>query len=40
MSNNIIKEFKSILNETDWMDAQSKKAALEKVNIFQKLEFL
>ena len=40
MSNNIVKEFKYMLNETDWMDAQSKKAALEKVIFFQKLEFL
>lgn len=40
MSNNIIKEFKSILNETDWMDAQSKKAALEKVKYFPKIGIL
>ena len=31
MTNNILKEFKSILNEIDWMDTQSKKAALDKV---------
>ena len=34
MANNILKEFKYTLNETDWMDAQSKKAALDKVKSF------
>ena len=32
MTNNIIKEFKQILNETDWMDENSKKAAMDKAN--------
>ena len=31
MTNNILNEFKSILNETDWMDVSSKQAALDKV---------
>jgi predicted metalloendopeptidase len=31
MVENIREEFKAILNRTEWMDAQSKKAAIEKV---------
>ena len=31
MSKNILEHFKKTLNETDWMDAGSKKAAKEKV---------
>jgi hypothetical protein len=31
MTKTILNEFKQILNETDWMDVQSKKAALDKV---------
>ena len=37
MTNNILKEFKSILDETDWMDPQSRKAALDKVKSFKKI---
>lgn len=31
MTNNLLTTFKEMLNETDWMDEQSKKVALEKV---------
>ena len=31
MANNLLNEFKLILNESDWMDTESKKVALEKV---------
>jgi hypothetical protein len=33
MIQNLLDEFKKILNETDWMDDYSKKVALEKVFI-------
>lgn len=36
MTNNILKEFKQVLNETDWMDEQSKQAAKDKVNTRKK----
>ncbi len=31
MTQNIRKEFKRMINENDWMDTESKKAAQEKV---------
>ena len=37
MSNYILKEFKQILSEADWMDSQSKQAAIDKVIIFCNL---
>ena len=32
MTNNILEEFKKILNEVTWMDQKSKNAALTKVH--------
>jgi predicted metalloendopeptidase len=31
MIDNLLDEFKKILNESEWMDVESKKTALEKV---------
>ena len=44
MTNNLLTTFKEMLNETDWMDEQSKKVALEKVRkmsleFFVKLKY-
>lgn len=32
MTNNLLSAFKTMLNETDWMDEESKQVAIEKVN--------
>ena len=32
MTNNLLNAFKKMLNETDWMDDESKQVAIEKVN--------
>lgn len=32
MTNNLLNAFKTMLNETDWMDEESKQVAIEKVN--------
>jgi membrane metallo-endopeptidase-like protein 1 len=34
MVNNLLQEFKQILRESDWMDDESKKVAIEKVFIY------
>ena len=39
MTNNLLITFKEMLNETDWMDEQSKKVALEKVRKREYLKF-
>ena len=40
MINSLSEEFKKILNESDWMDADSKRIALEKVAKTLKFVFL
>ena len=36
MIDNLISEFKKILEESDWMDPESKQKALEKVSYMDK----
>ena len=37
MVQNLLEEFKQILRESDWMDEESKKVAIEKVCLFKSL---
>lgn len=38
MINNLLNEFKAILNESDWLDAKSKELAMEKVSFSSRLK--
>ena len=35
MTSNLLEEFKKILNESDWMDGNSRDLAIEKVCLFK-----